>query len=152
MTALGLEDGDRGVRKAGHTSIDRVADRGGNLLGTAAAVVGEQGQLPHEERMATGAPIDGLGRGPLDRSARDPLDELMYSVEVEAVDLKVLAAAHQRTESVARHRWQLVAPVRADQADSCGLGRPSHEVEEVERGFVCPLQVVENYHHRPPRG
>jgi hypothetical protein len=58
--------------------FDQVTDGGGDAIEGHAGVVGEEGHLAHEERVTTGAPVDPVSDGAVDRSPQHPLDELVH--------------------------------------------------------------------------
>ena len=117
----------------------------------AVGVVGEQGDFPHEERMTTGAPVDGIGGRTVDGSSGQARHQLLGGVGVDALDVDVLAVADERSEQGPGRGVQLVVAVGADEADPRPVSGPGDEVEEGQRRCVGPVEVVDHDDQAPFR-
>lgn len=142
-----LEDGLGWGREPPDAPLDGVADGDGNVLDPPGRSAGEQGELTHEERVATGAAVDDLGRRPVDWAPRDALDQRVHRRAVESLDLDVLPMADHIRETLPHRPGELVVPVGADEAHTRRVGVSGYAVEECEGRLVGPLEVVENHHH-----
>jgi hypothetical protein len=105
----------------------------------------EPGQLPDEERVAAGTPVQprrqlGVGRLPGDRG-----DDRRHAGRVEP-------GQRQHGAAVGRRPRQLGVPVGAEQQHPCVPQVGGGELDQPQRRLVRPLQVVDDQDQRAARG
>ncbi len=146
--------------ETGHPVADDVPHGGRHpgALGSVVAefaVVGEKpGQLPDEERVAAGTGVDAAGGGGTGRLAGLAADQLGHLVRAEREEPDpAVPGLPARHGECARHLGAGNGRAVAQRADDRGaLRQPGGQVaEQVQRGAVGPLDVVDDQHDRPPR-
>ena len=121
-----------------------------------AALRGRREQLLREERVALGALVDpgelrGRDRPPEDRPELGALFGRGQRPEVDALDarqpLEIREVGEQRVAGP-----QVERPERPDEEQPRPLHVADHELEEVARRRVAPVEVLEDEHERLVRG
>jgi len=127
----------------------RVAQRRREL---ACAVGGRGEQLLGVERVALGAGVEAVGQLVVGRAVEDAGELLGHLVAAEALERDPLHARHAL--ELGQHRPQRVAAVQLvgavgdDQAERLGARAAHEEDEEVARGGIRPVQVLEHERDR----
>ncbi len=145
-----LQDASGRRRQPDDAAFDGVAHGDGDAR-RGVAVAGQQGELPGEDRVTAGSPVDLADGGRRDRSG-DGGDEGGDGVQLEPAELDVFGGGGQIGEAGAGEARQLIRSVAADEAHRSGPGRPGDEVEQDQGRLVRPLQVVEHDHDRGDGG
>jgi hypothetical protein len=130
-----VEHLSRAGRQPARPRVHRVADRRRHL----AARAGED--LGHEERIAAGRLVHSLVGAP--RAAGQLADRVLRQYgKADAADRVVRQLAEDEPERVSRA--QLVVAIGDDQQGGRLADTPAHVLEDVERGVVRPVHVLED--------
>lgn len=111
----------------------------------APTMLGKPGQLADKQGMTPGSSMQPRSAPACRRRIADGPDELLDSFHRRPFEVDVVGVGSQRGHPRPSVLVEFVVPVCTDHEQMGGHRRRDHVVEQVERGGVSPLQVVEHH-------